>query len=84
MFIGLARLSCLNGLISSRPTLPRSWLLTMRIGTTQDWLPWPDTSISDHLSESQPFAKFTEVRNSEELDCVFRVLLIVIIPEFKI
>merc|ERR1711935_540810 len=39
----LVRSSCPNGLTLSRPTLPRNWLHMMRIGTTPDWHPWPDT-----------------------------------------
>ena len=61
---GLVRSSYPNGLTSSRPTLPKNWLHMMRIGTTPDWHPWPDTFTLGLPSVFPQFARCMEVKKN--------------------
>ena len=47
----------------------------MKIGTTQDLLPWQDTFTSDLPLVFPPFARFTEVRNEFKNGQFFKNLL---------
>merc|ERR1712212_451700 len=56
----LVRSSYPNGLTLSRLTLPKNWLHMMRIGTTPDWHPWPDTFTLGLPSVFPQFARCME------------------------